>query len=129
MKSKQQVPWVGPYIPTSPISAGWKLGELLFLSGQVPRDSDSGSVVEKDARRQTTQVLDNLEQVIRQYDASLRNVVRCTVYITSTDHFDAYNRVFEERFEAPYPARTTIVCDLVNPEYLIELDAIVHVDC
>ena len=125
MNATRALDWPGNYVPASPISAGWRVGNLLILSGQVPRDSETGVVAERNIVAQTDSVIDNLTLLLSQNRLSLADVVRCTIYLTAAENFDAFNRVYGNRFRAPYPARTTLIVGLANPNYLIELDAVV----
>jgi 2-iminobutanoate/2-iminopropanoate deaminase len=93
---------IGPY------SQGVWAGELLFLSGQTPIDPATGKLVEGDAATQTRRVFDNLEAVLEGAGLTMHDVVRCTVFLTTMEDFAAMNEVYGQRFEAPFPARTTV---------------------
>jgi 2-iminobutanoate/2-iminopropanoate deaminase len=93
---------IGPY------SQGVWAGELLFLSGQTPIDPSTGVLVEGDVAAQTRRVFDNLEAVLEGAALTMHDVVKCNVFLTTMDDFAAMNGVYAERFEAPFPARSTI---------------------
>jgi 2-iminobutanoate/2-iminopropanoate deaminase len=93
---------IGPY------SQGVWAGELLFLSGQTPIDPATGMLVEGDVAAQTRRVFDNLEAVLSGADLTMHDVVKCTVFLTTMDDFPAMNEVYASRFEAPFPARSTV---------------------
>ena len=124
MTDRKIMKWPGTYRPNAPLTAGWKVGNLLFISGQIPREPDTGVITERDIARQTDRVIRNLALVLKHYDAGLEMVVRCTVYLTDASDLITYNRVYGELFKPPYPARSTLIVKLANPDYLIELDAI-----
>lgn len=119
--------WPGKFVPTSPISAGWRVREVLVLSGQIPRDLDTGAIAAPDIKTQTTQVIDNLARMLKQHELGLSDVIRCTVYLTDRENFNEFNHTYGKRFAPPYPARTTLITGLVNPDYLIELDAVIGI--
>jgi 2-iminobutanoate/2-iminopropanoate deaminase len=93
---------IGPY------SQGVWAGELLFLSGQTPIDPATGRLVEGDAGDQTRRVFDNLEAVLSGAGLTMHDVVKCNVFLATMDDFPAMNEVYAERFEAPFPARSTV---------------------
>ena len=93
---------IGPY------SQGVWAGELLFLSGQTPIDPATGKLVEGDVAAQTRRVFDNLEAVLGGAGLTMHDVVKCNVFLTTMDDFAAMNEVYGQRFEAPFPARSTV---------------------
>lgn len=98
-------------------------GGLLFVSGQAPLDV-TGEVPSADFGAQARLTFDNLERVVTAAGASLDDVVRLGVYLTSLDDFAELNVVMRERFSEPFPARTTI--EVKFPKFLVEIDAVVQ---
>ena len=93
---------IGPYS-----QAVWA-EDVLFLSGQTPLDPAAGTLVPGDVTEQTAQVFDNLEAVLECAGLTMHDVIKATVFLTTMDDFPAMNAVYGERFEAPFPARSTI---------------------
>jgi 2-iminobutanoate/2-iminopropanoate deaminase len=117
--------WPGAFRPASPLSAGIRGGDILWLSGQVPTDPETGEVTTGGIEAQTDKVFDNLEKLLATEGCGLERVVRCTVYLTTQADFAGMNAVYRRRLKDPYPARSTlIVAALANPAYRVELDAI-----
>jgi 2-iminobutanoate/2-iminopropanoate deaminase len=117
--------WPGKFRPASPLSAGIAGGDVLWLSGQVPTDPDTGETVSGGIEAQTEKVFDNLEKLLALEGCELERVVRCTIYLTAQADFAGMNTVYRRRLKEPYPARSTvIVAALANPAYRIEIDAI-----
>ena len=117
--------WPGKFRPASPLSAGIRGGDILWLAGQVPTDPDSGEVTTGDIEAQTNKVFDNLERLLAAEGCGLERVVRCTVFLTAQADFAGMNAVYRKRLKDPYPARSTvIVAALANPAYRVEIDAI-----
>jgi 2-iminobutanoate/2-iminopropanoate deaminase len=117
--------WPGKYRPASPLSAGIRGGDILWLAGQVPTDPDSGEVTAGNIEAQTEKVFDNLERLLAGEGCGLERVVRCTVFLTAQADFAGMNAVYRKRLKDPYPARSTlIVAALANPAYRVEIDAI-----
>ena len=93
---------IGPYSP-----AVWN-GSELFCSGQTPIDPATGSLITGDVAAQTHRVFDNLAAVLGAAGLSLADVIKCNVYLIDMADFAAMNGAYDERFGAPYPARTTV---------------------
>jgi 2-iminobutanoate/2-iminopropanoate deaminase len=102
-----------------------RAGNLLFVSGQVPRDFDTGALQGADVESQTRSTLANLERVLTGAGASLADVVSVTVYLQDAGDWAAFNGVYREAFTAPYPSRTVVGADL--RDVLVEISAIAAV--
>lgn len=108
--------------PAGAYSQGIRAGDFLFLAGQGPLDRD-GNLVRASVAEQTRQALSNLDAVARAAGGSLAQAVRVGVYLSSLDHFAEMNEAYEEFFEDPLPARTTIQSDFNR--FDVEIDAVV----
>ncbi len=97
-----------------PLSPARRAGHLLFLSGQLPRQSD-GTLVSGPIEVQTEQVIANVAEVLAAHGLGLADVVKATVWLTQAAHAPGFNRIYAQRFSAPYPARSTVVSALVAP--------------
>lgn len=104
-----------------PLSKARRAASFLFLSGQMPRDT-KGAIVTGDIEVQTRQVLDNIRTVLEANGAGFAQVVKVTAWLTAPDHFNGFNRVYREYFQEPYPARSTVVSQLVAPGADIEVE-------
>jgi 2-iminobutanoate/2-iminopropanoate deaminase len=93
---------VGPY------SHAIDAGDLIFLSGQTPVDSQTGKLVEGDIVEQTEQCFKNLFNVLEAAGLTPDHVQKVNVFLTDMNHFTAMNEVYSKQFSEPYPARTTI---------------------
>ena len=116
--SPTAAPAIGPYSPAI------RVGNLVFVSGQIPLDPATGRLVDGDIRAQTRHVLTTLETILALAGLGLDDVVKTTVVLTDWRHYDAYNEVYRACFTAPYPARSTISGSLGLPGALIEIEAI-----
>ena len=113
---------IGPY------SAALRVGPLLFVSGQVPLDPETGAMVEGDIAAQTERVLQNIKALLNAGDLSLAQVVRTTVYLADMNDFTAMNDVYRTFFSEPYPARSTVQAARLPRDARIEIDVIASVD-
>ncbi len=109
---------VGPYSPAL-VSL-----DLVFVSGQVGRDPSTDQLVDGTIKEQTCQTLRNMEVLLRDAGCDFADVVKTTAFLARGDYFQAFNEVYAEFFRKPYPARSTIVCAFVNPDILVEIEAI-----
>ncbi len=113
--------------PTGIMSQGIKApaGNMVFVSGQVARNSQGETVGIGDIEAQTRQVLENVKAVLAEGGATLDDVVKVTVFVTDVGDYAAIHKVRGEYFSAPYPASTMVeVSALVNPDLKIEIEAI-----
>ena len=98
---------IGAYSPAV------EAGSLIYFSGQIPIDSETGKIIEGDVKAQTRQCFKNLSSVLCATDTSPDDVVKTTIYLTDMSDYAAVNEIYGEYFKAPYPARTAIaVCAL-----------------
>jgi reactive intermediate/imine deaminase len=109
---------IGPY------SQAIKVGELVFLSGQIPLDPETMEVVPGGIAAQTLQVFKNLSAVAEAAGSSLGNAVKLTIYLTDLGDFATVNGIMAEQFEEPFPARATIQVSALPKAAAIEIDAV-----
>ena len=101
-------------------------GRILFVAGQVALDEEGQLVGRGDAAAQARQVLMNMKRIIEGAGGSMADVARTTVYLTHLDDRGPVGSVRAEFFPAPAPANTLlVVASLANPEFLVEIDAVV----
>ena len=110
---------IGPY------SQAIVSGNLLFVSGQLPIDSESGAVVEGCVKCQTRKALQNAGAILKEAGFDFKDVVKTTVYLSDIADFGAMNEVYAEFFGEPYPARAAFeVGALPKKEAKVEIDLI-----
>ena len=96
--------------------------DLVFTSGQVAFDAE-GNLVPGGIEEQTDQVLDNVGACLAAAGCGFEDVVKVTAFLTDLGHFEAFNRVYADRFAEPYPARSTVGVRLADG-LLVEIEAI-----
>lgn len=110
---------IGPY------SQAVRSGDLLFLSGQVALDPQSGKLVEGGIEAQTERAILNLKAVLEAAGASLDSVVKTTVFLTDLGKFQAFNTAYGKHFtHAPAPARATVQVSALPRGAIVEIEAI-----
>jgi 2-iminobutanoate/2-iminopropanoate deaminase len=113
---------IGAYSPAL------KAGGLLFISGQVPIDPATGTVVEGDIGAQTRRVMQNIGALLEAAGLSYGHLVRTTVFLADMNEFSAMNAVYSTFVTEPFPARSTIQAGRLPRDARIEIDAIAAYD-
>ena len=105
-----------------------RTGSLVFLSGQIPLDPATMELVGGDFEARARQVFDNLRAVAEAAGGDLNQVVKLTVFLTDLDNFATVNRVMEDYFEQPFPARAAVGVAALPKGADVEADAILAVN-
>lgn len=115
-------PAIGPY------SHAVRVGDLLFCSGQIPLDPQSGELVGATAAEQARRCLENLQAVCSEAGAALADAVRLTIYMTDLERFAEVNETYGEFFAGDDPpARVTVGVAALPKGAQVEIDAIVAI--
>jgi reactive intermediate/imine deaminase len=101
-----------------------RAGKLVFLSGQIPLQPDTMTVVEGDFEARARQVFKNLGAVAEAAGGSLDDVVKLTIFLTDLDNFATVNAVMEDFFTQPFPARAAVGVASLPKGVDVEADAI-----
>jgi len=102
-------------------------GNFVFLSGQIPLVPESMEIVEGDFEARARQVFSNLNAVAQAAGGSLNDVVKLTIFLTDLDDFATVNKVMEDFFEQPFPARAAVGVASLPKGVDVEADAILAV--
>ena len=113
---------IGPY------SQAIRAGDFLFVSGQIPLDPATGSLVEGGITDQTSRVLENLSAILSAAGSSFDQLVKTNVYLADMAEFAAMNEVYATYFAAPYPARSTVQVSRLPRDCRIEVEVIAVLD-
>ena len=107
------------------ISQGFRVGDLLFVSGQAASDDEGNVVGVGDFEAQGDQVFRNLRRALEAGGSSLADVVKVTIFVTDSSYFDVIVALRKRYFTPPYPADSLVeVRALSRPELMIEIEAI-----
>ena len=111
--------------PPPSISQGIRVGDTVYVSGQVAFDGNGEIVGVGDAAAQAEQCFKNLAAVLEAAGASLADVIKLTNYFTSADYFPAYREVKQRLFPKDPPASTgVVVAALLHPDFMMEVEAV-----
>jgi len=115
-----------PYEPVMGMSRAVRVGPHVYVAGTAPIMPDGGEPP-PDAYGQARRCLEIVEKALREAGAGLEHVVRTRVYATSPDDFEEIARAHGEVFAAIRPANTSVVVRLLDPRWLVELEAEAYV--
>ncbi len=104
-----------------------KVGNTVYLSGQIPLVPETMELVEGDMRTQITRVFDNLSAVATAAGGSLADISKLNIFLTDLAHFPLVNEIMAEYFAEPYPARAAIGVASLPKGAQVEMDAIMTV--
>ncbi|MDQ8169127.1 MAG: Rid family hydrolase [Gemmatimonadota bacterium] len=122
--------WTPVELPNVPAPAGAyspgvrtaNISNLLFVSGQTPRDQATGEILEGDVEAQTRLTLANMERILIAGGATFANVVSMTVYLADENDWGTFDRVYRTIMSPPYPTRAVVGAALRG--ILVEISAI-----
>ena len=102
-----------------------KSGDLLFISGQIPLNPETMEVEDSSFEESAYRVISNLENICKEAGASLDDIVKLNIYLLDLGNFASLNKIMEEKFSQPFPARATVEVAGLPKDVMIEMDAIV----
>lgn len=111
---------IGPY------SQAIRVGNLVFVSGQLPIDPQTG-IMPDDVEHQTRMSLSNARAILQAAGTDLSHVVKTTVFLASMDDFAAMNGIYAEFFAQPYPARSAVAVKTLPKGAKVEIECIAEV--
>jgi len=114
--------------PIGPYSQAIKVGPLLFGSGQIPIDPETGEIVKGDIKEQTRRVMENIKAVLEAAGYTLEDVVKVTVFLKDLKLFNEFNQEYAKHFPEKPPARTTVEVAQLPKGVLLEVDFIAYKD-
>ena len=116
------------FLSKSPLTQAVRAGNIIFVSGQVPVDSKTMTVVSEDFSTQVRHVLNSLTSIIKKAGFTLQDISKTTVFLTDMSHFEEMNEIYKEYFPKNPPARTCIGVKALPRQSQIEVEAIAVVD-
>lgn len=109
---------IGPY------SQAIEAGGMVFASGQLPIDPETGDFAVGGVKEQTRQSITNAKQILEAAGTDLSHVVKTTVYLSDMSDFAAMNEVYAQFFTSPYPARSAVAVKTLPKNALVEVECI-----
>ena len=112
--------------PAGPYVQAVRAGDLLYVSGQLPLDPHTNTLVRSGVRAQTRRMLENVKAILEAAGATLAHCVRATLYLRSMDDFVQVNEIYAEFFPQHQPARTTVEVNGLPKDASICMDVIAY---
>ena len=113
--------------PVGPYSVAVRTGNLIFLSGQIPVDRETGELIVGDVQKAVRVILENVGEILRECGSSLEKVVKVTLYLKDMSRFAAVNDVYASFFREHRPARTTVEVSGLPKGVDVEIDVVAEV--
>jgi reactive intermediate/imine deaminase len=110
---------IGPY------SQAVKAGGLMFISGQIPLNPETGDLVSGSIEDEANQVLQNIKSICEAAGHGMEDIVKITIFLTDLGNFATVNEVMKKHFSEPYPARATVEISGLPLGVNVEIEAIV----
>ena len=101
-----------------------KVGDTVYLSGQIPLVPETMMVIEGDFATQVRRVFDNLSAVAEAAGGTLQDIVKLNIFLTDLSYFGTVNEIMAEYFQQPYPARAAIGVASLPKDVPVEMDAV-----
>ena len=112
---------IGPY------SQAIKSGNLIFVSGQLPINPETGEIP-SDIKAQTRHSIENIKAILESAGGTLDNVLKSTVYLADMSYFVPMNEVYGEYFKSPFPARAAFAVKELPKQALVEIEVVAFVE-
>ena len=113
---------IGPY------SQAVRTGNLLFVSGQIPMDPETGTVIIGGIEAATHKVMKNIESILNEAGGTFDNIVKTTIFLKSMEDFTEINAVYGSYFSGNFPARETVEVSRLPKDVEIEISVIASLD-
>jgi len=110
--------------PIGPYSQSVKTGNLLFVSGQIAINPDTGNIEANNISEETIQVMKNLEAILTQAGLNFNHVVKTTIFLSDMNLFATVNEVYGQYFSGNYPARETVAVKGLPKNVNVEISVI-----
>lgn len=105
---KQIINTTGAPAPIGPYNQAMKVGDFLFVSGQIPMDAVTGEIVKSGIQDETEKVMQNLIAILKEAGMDFSNVIKSSIFITDMNQFALINEVYAKYFPANAPARECV---------------------
>jgi len=112
---------------TLPFSNIVKAGGFVYISGHTGLSDDEGNDL-NDIEGQTRQTMEKIKRTLKVAGVTFDDAVKATVFLKNEDDFDAMNEVYGSYFGVNKPERSTILCDMVIPDILVEIEMVLYKD-
>ena len=110
--------------PIGPYSQAVKKGDTLYVSGQIPINTETGQLVVADIASETDQVMKNIKSILNAANMGFSDVVKCSIFVTDMNDFPIVNAAYEKYFDSEPPARETVAVVALPKNVNVEISCI-----
>jgi 2-iminobutanoate/2-iminopropanoate deaminase len=110
--------------PIGPYSQAIQVANMLFVSGQIAIDRQSGNLITATVEEETKQVMTNLEAVLKAAGMDFTNVVKCSIFLKDMNNFPKVNEIYGQYFKQQPPARETVEVSKLPKDVNVEISCI-----
>lgn len=111
-------------IPIGPYSQAVKVGNILYLSGQIAINESTGEMVDDSIKNETKQVMENIGHVLEAAGMDFTNVFKCSIFLKDMDTFSEVNEVYGSYFSSGFPARECVQVTNLPKDVNVEITAL-----
>lgn len=112
--------------PIGPYNQAVQFGDLIFVSGQIALDADSGELIQASIEDETHKVMRNLSAVLEAGGSRLDHIIKSSIFVSDMGMFDRINAVYAEYFSGDHPARETVEVAGLPKGVNVEISVIAH---
>lgn len=113
--------------PIGPYSQAVSFNGMLFISGQIALDADSGELINESIAKETEQVMKNLQAILLKSNSGFAHVLKSSIFLTNMDDFDQVNEVYAKFFKDIPPARETVAVSTLPRKVNVEISMIAFI--
>jgi 2-iminobutanoate/2-iminopropanoate deaminase len=110
--------------PIGPYNQATRVNNMLFISGQIPADPETGELLMSSIEEETHRVMKNLKAILEAAGLGFENVLKTSIFISDMDNFSRINEVYGSYFSGEYPARETVQVARLPKDVNVEISAI-----
>ncbi len=110
--------------PIGPYSQAVKVNDMLYLSGQIAINAETGNLVDDSIQSETEQVMKNISYVLAEAGMNFSNIIKCSIFLKDMDNFAAVNEVYSTYFTEDFPARECVQVAKLPKDVNVEITAI-----
>ncbi|MEO0115188.1 MAG: RidA family protein [candidate division WOR-3 bacterium] len=114
--------------PIGPYSQAVRIGNLIFFSGQIGIDPNTGNLVSGGVGAETRQVMANIKALLTKANLTFSNIIKTTIFLTDLSDFTEVNQIYSEYFTRDFPARSTVAVNALPKGAKIEIEVIAQSD-
>lgn len=112
--------------PVAAYSQAVEAGNLIFVSGQIPMNPQSGELISETIEMATTQSLNNVENVLKAAGLGLQHIVKATVFLITPSDYSGMDNTYRNRMPEPFPAREAVFVSGLPKDARVEISVIAH---